>query len=82
MAEPTHILGISMYYHDSAETLIKDGEIVAAPRGERFTRINGDASFPSLALGSFPQRAGITMDEVQCVGFYDKPLSRGQGAGL
>ena len=33
------ILGISCYYHDSATTLIIDGQIVAAAAEERFTRI-------------------------------------------
>ena len=32
------ILGISAFYHDSAASLIKNGEIVAAAQEERFTR--------------------------------------------
>ena len=44
---PTHILGVSAFYHDSAACLIRDGEIVAAAQEERFTRKKFDARFPS-----------------------------------
>ena len=74
MVRTTYILGISAYYHDSAAVLLKDGEIVAAGQEERFTRIKGDASFPSEAVAFCLARAGITIDQVDHVGFYDKPL--------
>ena len=45
------ILGISAYYHDSAASILVDGEIVAAASEERFTRIKGDSSFPHNAVG-------------------------------
>jgi predicted NodU family carbamoyl transferase len=38
----SYILGISCYYHDSAASLIKDGEILGASQEERFTRIKHD----------------------------------------
>lgn len=74
MAKPTYILGISAYYHDSAAALLRDGEIVAAAQEERFTRKKGDASFPRHAVDFCLTRAGITVDQVDYVGFYDKPL--------
>ena len=74
MPKPTYILGISAYYHDSAAALLRDGEIVAAGQEERFTRIKGDASFPNEAVAFCLDRAGISIDEVDLVGFYDKPL--------
>ena len=40
------ILGISAFYHDSAASLIVDGEIIAAAQEERFTRINHTPDFP------------------------------------
>ena len=40
------ILGISCYYHDSAATLLKDGEIISAVQEERFSRKKHDSSFP------------------------------------
>ncbi len=43
----TSILGISAFYHDSAATLIKDGEIIAAAQEERFSRKKHDAKIPN-----------------------------------
>ena len=74
MPTPTYILGISAYYHDSAACLLRDGVIVAAGQEERFTRIKGDASFPEHAVAYCLQAAGITLRDVNHVGFYDKPL--------
>jgi carbamoyltransferase len=71
---PTHILGISAYYHDSAACLLRDGEIVAAAQEERFTRKKGDASFPSRAVEYCLREAGIALNATHAIGFYDKPL--------
>ncbi len=70
----TYILGISAYYHDSAAALLKDGEIVAAGSEERFTRKKGDSAFPARAVEYCLKEAGITLSQVDAVGFYDKPL--------
>ncbi len=69
-----YILGISAFYHDSAACLLRDGEIVAAAQEERFSRRKGDADFPAHAIDYCLRSAGITPDELECVGFYDKPL--------
>jgi carbamoyltransferase len=69
-----YVLGISAYYHDSAACLLRDGELVAAAQEERFTRRKGDAAFPHNAVAYCLQAAGIGMDQVGPVGFYDKPL--------
>ena len=71
---PTHILGISAFYHDSAACLLRDGEIVAAAQEERFTRQKGDASFPAHAVRYCLDTAGIRPSDLSYVGFYDKPL--------
>jgi carbamoyltransferase len=68
------ILGISAFYHDSAAALIKDGEIVAAAQEERFTRKKHDARFPAAAVTYCLEEAGIALEEVDYVAFYDKPL--------
>src|SRR5262245_57494198 len=68
------VLGISAFYHDSAACLLRNGEIFAAAQEERFTRKKGDARFPRLAVKYCLDAAGIQIDEVQHVGFYDKPL--------
>jgi carbamoyltransferase len=70
----TRILGISAYYHDSAACLVEDGRIVAAAQEERFTRKKHDAGFPSNAVAYCLREAGITLDGLDCVGFYEKPL--------
>ena len=69
-----YILGISAYYHDSAACLLRDGDIVAAASEERFSRKKADERFPTHALEFCLRRAGITLGEVDAVGFYDKPL--------
>jgi carbamoyltransferase len=69
-----YILGLSAFYHDSAACLLKDGEIVAAASEERFTRIKGDAAFPAHAVAYCLTEAGITVDDLEVVAFYDKPL--------
>jgi carbamoyltransferase len=74
MTQSTWILGISAFYHDSAACLVRDGEIVAAASEERFTRVKGDASFPSEAVAFCLEHAGIGIADLSCVGFYDKPL--------
>jgi carbamoyltransferase len=68
-----YILGISAYYHDSAACLVKDGDIVAAAQEERFSRKKHDASFPSKAVEYCLSEAGITIDQVSYISFYEKP---------
>ena len=69
-----YILGISAYYHDSAACLVRDGEILAAAQEERFTRQKHDHNFPSNAVDYCLKHAGITIDDLDFVAFYDKPL--------
>ncbi len=68
------ILGISAYYHDSAAALVQDGIITAACQEERFTRKKHDAAFPSCAISSCLDQAGINLQDVDYIVFYDKPL--------
>ncbi len=69
-----YILGISAFYHDSAAALVHDGQIVGAAQEERFTRKKHDAGFPHKAIEYCLQEAGITLDDVDHVAFYDKPF--------
>ncbi|MEZ5024197.1 MAG: carbamoyltransferase N-terminal domain-containing protein [Chitinophagales bacterium] len=68
------ILGISAYYHDSAATLIKDGEIIAAAQEERFTRLKHDSAFPNKSIEFCLAEANISLNQLSAVVFYDKPL--------
>ena len=70
----TAILGISAYYHDSAAAVVVDGEIVAAAQEERFTRIKHDHRFPANAVAYCLEEAGLNPEQLDYVGFYDKPL--------
>ncbi len=70
----TYILGISAFYHDSAACLVRDGTIVAAAQEERFTRKKHDAEFPHRAVDYCLREAGIGVEDLRCIGFYDKPL--------
>jgi carbamoyltransferase len=69
-----NILGISAFYHDSAAALLQDGQIVAAAQEERFSREKGDARFPSRALAYCLAEAGISLNKVDCLVFYEKPF--------
>jgi carbamoyltransferase len=68
------ILGISAYYHDSAAALVEDGRIVNAAQEERFTRVKGDAGFPQHAIGWCLDDAGVSIEEVDHVVFYEQPV--------
>jgi len=69
-----NILGISCFYHDAAAAIIRDGQIVAAAQEERFTRLKHDAEFPVHAINYCLRQAGISVGELDYVGFYDKPF--------
>lgn len=69
-----NILGISAFYHDSAACLIQDGEIVAAAQEERFTRKKHDEAFPKNAVEYCLKAGNISADDLNYVGFYDKPF--------
>jgi carbamoyltransferase len=71
---PTHILGVSAFYHDSAACLIRDGEIVGAAQEERFTRKKFDARFPAHAIRYCLSEGGISLADLKYFVFYDKPL--------
>ena len=70
---PEAILGISAFYHDSAATLVVDGDIVAAAHEERFSRKKHDSSFPSHAVAYVLEESGLKLEDVTAVAFYDKP---------
>jgi len=69
-----YVLGISCYYHDAGAALVRDGQLVAAAEEERFNRRKHYSDFPALAVKYCLDEAGITIDEVDCIGFYEKPL--------
>ena len=68
------VLGLSAFYHDSAAALVEGGRIVAAAQEERFTRRKHDSDYPANAVACCLDRAGVTLDAVDRVAFYDKPF--------
>ncbi|MBI3413744.1 MAG: hypothetical protein HY043_00260 [Verrucomicrobia bacterium] len=69
-----NILGLSAFYHDSAACLVRDGKIIAAAQEERFTRKKHDAAFPKNAVEYCLREGGVTLAQVDCVAFYEKPF--------
>ena len=70
----TSVLGISAFYHDSAAAIIVNGEIIAAAQEERFTRKKHDASYPKNAINYVLKEAGLKLNDIDHVVFYEKPF--------
>ena len=68
------VLGISCYYHDSGAAIVRDGKLVAAAEEERFTRKKHDNGFPAHAIDYCLREAGVTIEQVDHIAFYEKPL--------
>ena len=68
------VLGISAFYHDSAAAIIVGGKIIAAAQEERFTRDKHTPDFPVEAVKYCLEEAGLTLDDLDAIVFYDKPL--------
>jgi len=68
------ILGIAAFYHDASATLTIGGQIIAAAQEERFTRIKHTSEFPVQAIRYCLEEAGLSINELDAVVFYDKPL--------
>jgi len=70
------VIGISAYFHDSSAALVIDGEVVAAAQEERFTRLKHDSGLPVQAVRFCLEYGGLTIDEIDHIVFYEKPLQR------
>jgi carbamoyltransferase len=70
----TTVLGISCYYHDSGAAIVRDGQLVAAAEEERFNRQKHYNDFPERAIAYCLREAGVTIDHVDHIAFYEKPL--------
>src|SRR5947209_8840455 len=67
-----YILGLTTL-GDSAATLIKDGEIIAAAEEELFSRVKHHSGFPYEAVQYCLEEAGIAIADVAHVALYWKP---------
>ena len=69
-----YILGLSCFYHDAAACLLEDGKLIAAASEERFTRKKQDESFPNNAVNFCLDFAGVNIEDIDYVCFYEKPI--------
>ena len=70
----TSILGISAFYHDSAASIIVDGQIIAAAQEERFSRIKHDSSYPKNAVEFVLNYSNLRLSQVDHIVFFEKPF--------
>lgn len=68
------ILGISCFYHDAAAAIVIDGKLLAASNEERFSRKKHDPEIPKGAVKYCLNRAGIEINDLDYIVFYDKPF--------
>jgi len=79
-----YILGINSVYHESSACLVKDGKLIAAVEEERFNRkkhaksatIDNVRLLPFNAINFCLKKAGITMKDVDIVGYSFDPEKR------
>ncbi len=71
-----YVLGLSGLYHDSGAALLCDGKIVAAANEERFSRLKHDSSLPVHAARWCLSYAGVKIEDVELVAWYEKPLRK------
>ena len=74
MQKPVYILGLSCYYHDAGAVLLKNGEVVFAAQEERYTRKKQDDRLPISAINKALEHENITIDDIDAIGFYEKPM--------
>ena len=70
----TSVLGISAFYHDSAASIIVDGQIIAAAQEERFSRIKHDSSYPKNAVEFVLNYSNLSLSQVDHIVFFEKPF--------
>ena len=78
------ILGISAFYHDSACTLLNEGELLAAVQEERWTRRKHDPRFPihsirfclDKLIDLSPEKISYieALKQIDYIAYYDKPF--------
>lgn len=66
------ILGVN-FSNDSAASIVVDGVVVGAAVEERFSRIKHDGAFPRQAVQWCLDEAGLTMRDIDAVGFFWNP---------
>ncbi len=71
------VLGLSFFFHDSAASLVRDGQIVAAALEERFCRRKHTSEFPKQAIEYCLEAADLrTINQIDAIVFYEKPIMK------
>jgi carbamoyltransferase len=73
------VLGLN-FSNDAAAALVIDGQVVAASQEERFSRIKHDASFPAHATRFCLAHGGVSLSDLDAVGFFWNPGIHAQAA--
>lgn len=68
-----YILGLSCGYHDSAASLLCNGDVIAAAQEERFSRVKQDARFPHNAIRYCLRAAGVDLSAISTIYYYENP---------
>ncbi len=68
-----YILGINCYLHDASVSLFKDGNLVYAIEEERMNREKHSGKFPVKAIQYCLDQEGISLNDIEHIGFYWKP---------
>ncbi len=71
-----YILAYNCYVFNAAACLIKDGELVAYAQEERFTREKHTGNFPVYSIEYCLKEAGITINDVDYIGFHWQPFHK------
>jgi carbamoyltransferase len=58
------------FTHDGAAAIVRDGQVLAAVEEERLNRIKHSNKFPVLAIRFCLKHAGVTLSEIDRIGFY------------
>ena len=69
-----HINDLDDFMLSADSLLVEDGIIMSAAQEERFTRIKHDASFPVNAIKFCLESSSLTLDDIDSIVFYEKPL--------
>lgn len=63
--------------HDTSDAIVCDGVLCAAAEEERFSRTRHDASFPVQAIEYCLRQTGLSMEQIDCLAFPEKPWRTG-----
>lgn len=70
------ILGVSAHYHDSAASLLRGSEFIAAAQEERFTRRKFEPGFPVNAIRFCLDQAKACSHDLDAIAYYEDPAKK------